>query len=138
MIRVLFDANVLASLSTSDGGTLFELLRRGRNGDFLPVISDALLDEVLTAWSKPYWLNRLTEVERERLIIVIRDQSEMTKLTIDVRGIAHPEDDLVLAAAESANVDYLVTGDSELLDLGAHEGIPIITARQFLAILNRR
>lgn len=121
------------------GGTLFDLLRRGRNGDFLSVISEALLDEVLMACSKPYWLNRLTEVERERLVLVIRGQSEMTERTVDVRGIAtHPEDDLVLAAAESANVDYLITGDSQLLDLGAHEGIPIITARQFLAILNRR
>jgi putative PIN family toxin of toxin-antitoxin system len=43
-----------------------------------------------------------------------------------------PADDHVLAAALAAQVDFIVSGDSDLLDLKSFQGIPIITARDAL------
>jgi uncharacterized protein len=47
----------------------------------------------------------------------------------------HPEDDLVLAAAVSAEAGYLVTGDRQLQQLGRFRGVDIVSPRAFLAIL---
>jgi predicted nucleic acid-binding protein len=53
-----------------------------------------------------------------------------------VQGVAsHPEDDLILATAVSAQADYLVTGDRQLLALGRYQGVEIVTPRAFATIL---
>jgi predicted nucleic acid-binding protein len=42
------------------------------------------------------------------------------------------DDDLIIATAVAANADRLVTGDNDLLTLGKHHGLRIVTPRQFL------
>lgn len=45
-------------------------------------------------------------------------------------------DDLpVLGTATAGKVDYLVTGDHDLLSLGSFHGIPIVSPRQFYALI---
>jgi uncharacterized protein len=46
-----------------------------------------------------------------------------------------PSDDQVIACAVAAGVDYLVTGDDDMLVLGEHLGVRIVTPRQFLDLL---
>jgi len=46
---------------------------------------------------------------------------------------ADPDDDHVLACAVVAAVDYIISGDRHLLDLGVYEGMPILNAADFLA-----
>lgn len=43
-----------------------------------------------------------------------------------------PADERVLACALDAQADLIVSGDRHLLGMGAYQGIPILTARQFL------
>lgn len=43
-----------------------------------------------------------------------------------------PDDDQVLACALAAQADIIVSGDGDLLALGAYQGIPIIIAAQCL------
>jgi predicted nucleic acid-binding protein len=54
-----------------------------------------------------------------------------------VSGVApHPEDDLILAIAASARVDYLVTGDRRLRDrVPTYHGTRLVSPREFLEIL---
>lgn len=47
----------------------------------------------------------------------------------------HPEDDLVLATAVSAQADYLITGDAMLRKLRTYEGVSIVSPREFLDVL---
>lgn len=42
-----------------------------------------------------------------------------------------PDDDVVLATALAARADCLITGDSDLLDLDAFRGIPILRPAAF-------
>ncbi len=44
-----------------------------------------------------------------------------------------PDDDHVIACALAAHADAIVSGDLDLLELGQHQGIPILTAIQALA-----
>ena len=60
----------------------------------------------------------------------------MLVITTSVSGVAtHPEDDLVLATAISGKADYLVTGDRQLLKLQEFEDVSIVSAAEFLLIL---
>ena len=53
-------------------------------------------------------------------------------------GVAtHPEDDLVLATAVSAQADYLVTRDRQLLKLGSYQGVAIVSPTEFLDELQK-
>jgi hypothetical protein len=42
-----------------------------------------------------------------------------------------PSDDAVLACAATVRVDYILSGDQHLLDLGAFRGIPILSPGQY-------
>lgn len=54
----------------------------------------------------------------------------------EVHGVAtHPEDDLILATAVSAEADYLITGDRQLLAIRSHRTVTIVRPGEFLAIL---
>lgn len=44
----------------------------------------------------------------------------------------------VLATAVSARVDYLATGDKQLLKLGQYQGVVILSPRDFLARLEQQ
>lgn len=51
----------------------------------------------------------------------------------DVRGsVVDPDDEMILACALEGQADYIVSGDTHLLEVGAFAGIPILTVRQFL------
>lgn len=45
-----------------------------------------------------------------------------------------PDDDLVLATALAANAEVIITGDKDLLVLRTHQGIRILSPRQFLEL----
>lgn len=45
---------------------------------------------------------------------------------------ADPADDKFLACAVALEADYIVSGDSDLLELDAYMGIPVVTPRAFL------
>jgi len=44
-----------------------------------------------------------------------------------------PDDDAVLALAATARPDLIITGDKDLLVLGAHAGVPIVSAAEAVA-----
>jgi putative PIN family toxin of toxin-antitoxin system len=48
-----------------------------------------------------------------------------------------PDDDVVLATALTAHADLIVSGDRDLLDLGAFRNLRILTATQALATFGR-
>ncbi len=74
----------------------------------------------------------------DRAIELLEQKAEFASITINVGGVAsHPEDDLVLAAAASARVDYLVTGDRMLLKLRTFEGVIILGPRDIHKVLDR-
>lgn len=52
--------------------------------------------------------------------------------------LTDPDDDHVLACAFAAKADLIVSGDGDLLELKAYQGIPILTAVEALARLPQR
>jgi predicted nucleic acid-binding protein len=69
---------------------------------------------------------------------LLQREARLVTVSAIVRGVAtHPADDVVLATALSAGVDYLVTGDRELQKLGSFGGVTILSPRDFLSLLKQ-
>jgi uncharacterized protein len=55
-------------------------------------------------------------------------------VVLDIVG-EDPDDNRVLECAVTGEANYVVTGDRHLLKFGSIEGIPILTTRQFMDIV---
>jgi uncharacterized protein len=86
--------------------------------------------------TKPYFRTRrlLTQIEAAEQFV--HSVATVVVPTIDVSGVApHTTDDLVLAAAVTADAGYLVTGDKRFLAVGSYAGVTILSPRAFLDVL---
>lgn len=140
MIRAVLDATTIVSaLPAAPGGTLAALVDRWRAGLFRLIVSEHLLAEVGRAWTKPYWQARFAPDQVARALTLLMVEGELVPITAEVSGVAtHPEDDLVLATAVSAGVDFLVSGDKQLRRLGRYGNVTILTPREFLTFLDQQ
>lgn len=140
MRRVVLDTNVLVSGIVGIvhiPSVPAALLRAWVAEEFELVISEHILNELTRTLGKPYFRRRLGVEQINRAVASIRYASTVTTITREVKGIAtHPEDDLIVATALSAGVDYLVSGDIQLQRLDSYEGISIVSPSAFLIILN--
>jgi putative PIN family toxin of toxin-antitoxin system len=141
MIRAVLDTNVLAS-----GVVEFEvaerapghLLRLWRDQRFQLVVSPEILSELMGTLAKPYYRRQITPEQFTRFWRLLQDEATEAFVVVRVSGVAsHPEDDLILSAAVSAQADYLVTGDKQMQRLEAYQGVRIVSPRQFLILLEQ-
>jgi uncharacterized protein len=135
VIGVVYDANVLVSglagyrIERSTPGALVRAWQRGEVELFL---SEHILGEVTRTLSGPYFRRRLSEAQIVQGMATLRLRSRIVSITEEMQGVAtHPEDDLVLATAASAGVDYLVTGDAQLQKLQEYQGVRIVNPSAF-------
>jgi len=134
-MRVVIDTNVIVS------GLLFaglpgQLLDEVRADHLDMCISEVLLSELQDVLSRAkfaYWLDQTDLTVRELVANLRRIATIVTVPEVPRIVIADPDDDHVLAAAVAANAGLIITGDSDLLSLGSHMGIAIVTVRQALA-----
>lgn len=121
MIRAVVDANVLLSGFLTDTTPPGQIVNQWRAGRISLVLSSEILLEVIRGLRKPYFRRRLTGLQMLDAIAILHQKATLTALTVPVRGVAtHPEDDLILATALSAQVDYLITGDAQLQRVGTY------------------
>lgn len=71
----------------------------------------------------------LTTAEAARAVAEILSFSELIKIENKLKVIpADPDDNKIVECAYVAKADYIVSGDSHLLDLENYQGIPILRA----------
>jgi putative PIN family toxin of toxin-antitoxin system len=94
-------------------------------------ISEPIRTEVLRILRDKFrWPDeRLTEA---RSLIATAVKTVVPTVTLHVIE-RDPDDDRVLECAVTAKAEFIVTGDSDLLDLGKYEDIEIIQVAEFLA-----
>lgn len=138
MIRAVLDANVLAPAFANPTATAGRLIALWQAGGFELVVSEHVINELRRTYADRYYASRVAPQQVEAAIDLLRTDAVVTPLTIPVSGVAtHPEDDLVLATGLSAGADYLGTRDRQLLKLGSHLGLRILSPGELLAILIR-
>lgn len=117
-------------------GLPWKLLRLAKAGRVELCITPSMLDELADVLTYERLQPRL-----ERLALSPSDlvswTAALASVFDDTEGdpivTADPDDDVFLHCASVAGAVYVVSGDHHLLDLRSHEGIPVLTIRDFLA-----
>jgi putative PIN family toxin of toxin-antitoxin system len=122
-VRAVLDTNVVIS-AVLFGGVSRNLLVRAIRGEIDLVTSPALLDELEDVLGEEFDFSRDAARATRSEIESLSDVVEPVDLP---RVCRDPDDDQVLAAAVAGAADLIVTGDEDLLTLGSHQGIEIVT-----------
>jgi putative PIN family toxin of toxin-antitoxin system len=106
-------------------------------GQVSPYISPPLITELREVLERPKFKPRLEAVTEtsDNALGRYLQYAEVVDAppTPPLVAARDPDDDHVLACAVAVPVDYIVSGDGHLLDLGRYEGIPILSAADFMA-----
>ncbi len=125
-MRAIIDTNVLLS-GLLWHGTPHALLDRVRDGTLTLVSSPVLLAELAEVLEQPKFDAVLarSSTSRERSLAEIQQLAEVLVPEALPQPVCRdPDDDHVLALALTAQVDLIVSGDKDLLDLNSFEKHP--------------
>jgi putative PIN family toxin of toxin-antitoxin system len=136
VIRAVLDTNVLLSalLFTGPPSRLVPAWQAGR---LRPVVSAEILDEYLRVFAYPKFELTPAEIRcliEEELLPFIETVRVKPSVVTQLRD---PNDAKFIACALAAGVRWLVSGDSDLLDLRRVESVDIVSVTTFLQHLKR-
>lgn len=133
MIRVVIDTNILVSALLQPLGPSAQIFLLALDGSIQLCVSGQTYAEYEEVIRRP----RLRRDEETVSIALraIREKALWVKPTEVVRACSDPDDDIFLECAQTAEAEYLVTGN--LKDFPEHWGrTQIVTPRHFLDIQN--
>jgi putative PIN family toxin of toxin-antitoxin system len=133
-VRVVLDANVLASALLSRVGAPAQLVERWLAGELELVVSATLLDEVARTPASPKLGPRIDPAVAERYVAMISELAEVVADTSEPPPVRSedPGDDYLVGLAARERV-RLVSGDAHLLAL--RSAIPVLTPRDLLDLI---
>jgi uncharacterized protein len=132
--HLVIDSNVWIAALIWPTGTARQLVDAVLDGEIDILMSESTFAELVGLdWERSKF-DRHREPEVWNLFL-----SELVELALwhgdaaTAVGISRDaEDDKFLALAVTGQADAIISGDSDLLDLGSHEGIPELTPMQLL------
>ncbi len=128
-MRVVLDTNVLVS-ALHFGGRPRRLLADVLGGDHALIIGPAILSELEAVLVETCgWAGDRAAAVRAELEAI----AEVVTPVEIPRVCRDPDDDQVLAIAITGSADALVTGDADLLALGAYAGVNVSSVADFEA-----
>jgi putative PIN family toxin of toxin-antitoxin system len=136
-VRAVIDTNVVVS-GLLWLGTPHRVLEQVRGGRLAIVTSPYLLAELTAVLGKPKFRSILLRsgITDTQLVEGFRAISELVDPPLLEHPVSRdPKDDPVLALAQWAGVEAVITGDDDLLSLASFAGIPMLDPSTALAQL---
>lgn len=128
--KATLDTNILISALGWKGNPK-KVFDKIVEGEIELVISDEQFSELSETLNHPKF--QFTEEQKSRFKSLILETATFVKPVEKIDVIKQdPDDNMILEAAVAGTVDYIVTGDPDLLDLKEFRGIKIIKAKEFL------
>ena len=135
MLKVIVDANVWIAALLNPGKPR-EIQQKLKENRYQLFFAEPLLTELKEVTSRPQFHQKIQPQKRDRLVKLIKDKATVIQLPSAFPMISRDSnDDMYLICAKIAKVDFIVSGDTDLLSLGEYEGIKIITPAKFLKAL---
>jgi len=131
-MKIVLDANVIIAAFAARG--LCESIMEVCLSEYDIALCDDLFDEILRNLRLKI---KLPQDVVDNIGALLREHSNISipvPLPSDV--CRDPDDIKILGLAISANADFIVTGDKDLLVLKNFQGIPILNPRSFSDILH--
>ena len=137
MFRVVLDTNLVVS------GALWlgkpgKVLDAALDGLFISVTSEPILAELNRVLSRDKFEPKFRErgLTARDIVSRIRLSSELIDpLPIDDVPVRDPKDVMLVECAVAGKVDYLISGDKDLLEITGFPAVTIISPSKFLEIL---
>lgn len=129
-MRIVIDTNVLVSGIFWTGNEA-KVIEHCKKGKYINIASPYTLGEFEKVISKERFA--LTREEIEDLIELVLSFSVILIPSQKVNIIKKdPNDNMFIDCALAGNAEYIISGDSHLLDINRYKGIKILTAKKFL------
>lgn len=131
---VVLDTNVF--ISAIMGGRLGIIIDEWKAGKFKLIVTDSIAREYLEVINRPKFNIPMDEIiaATDYLLQIAEFVTPEEEILVIV---ADPTDNKFIEAAVAGRVDYIVSGDGHLLELGSFREIPIITARNFIDLIEK-
>ncbi len=135
-MRFILDTNILVAALITRGTPPDQLYEAWRDGRFTLITSELQIEEIRRVTRREGIRFRIHPAEAGRLVNDLRRLATVVGNLPTVDVSPDPYDNFLLAMAQSAQADILVTGDKrDLLALCRHQGTRILTARGALDLL---
>ncbi|MGH7058771.1 MAG: putative toxin-antitoxin system toxin component, PIN family [Stellaceae bacterium] len=138
-MRAVVDTNVLVSGLLWHGAP-HTLLEQVRAGVVTLISSPALLAEFAEVLARPKFqaIMARSGIAPARVLAELRQLAELfDPPSLPVLAARDPDDDAVLALAVASRADLIISGDADLLTLGAYADIPIVGPAAAIARIGR-
>ncbi|MBI2941819.1 MAG: putative toxin-antitoxin system toxin component, PIN family [Chloroflexi bacterium] len=136
MLKAVIDNNLLVSYALTRNETISRLIGHWAQGTFLYLASPAIIEELKQVLSRPRLRERMV-ADPQALIDVVEQETVQTPGQLVLGGVCRdPKDEMLIECAVEGQAHYIVSGDRDLLELGAYQGIKIIRPVEFVAILD--
>ena len=140
VIKCVIDTNVIISAILNPKGIPGKIVEAWFKHEFLAVTSEFLLQELQRVLHYRH-IQRIKLISEKEINKFVRDIINTSQL-IEVSSVIDvvrkdTADNQVLAAALDGQVNFIVSGNHHLLDLGHFRGIKIVKPIEFFNILDR-
>ncbi|MDA0244554.1 MAG: putative toxin-antitoxin system toxin component, PIN family [Chloroflexi bacterium] len=136
MIRAVIDTNLIISYLLTQSETTSQLIAHWERGNFVYVISPAMLNELKEVVQRPR-LRQHIKGDPAILLDLIEMEAELALNVPTLVGICRdPKDDPIIACAVGGQAAYLVTGDADLLTMVTYQGVTMMRVYDFVNLLN--
>ena len=130
-LRVVIDTNILISGLMSVNSLPQQVFDYATSQAIL-LISDEVQSEIENVISRPKLQKYITLERRTKFLSELSQQVERVTINQQIRACRDPKDDKFLDLAVCGEANYIITGDTDLLDLHPFQNISIIKAANFL------
>lgn len=138
MYRVVIDTNVLISGIIQKSGFPYEVVKSWEDGTLVLITSLTMIEEAKKVMEYPKIKKKyaLSEDSIKQIVLNLLRYSVVVDNPPTLNVIKEdPEDNKVLSTAIEGKADYMVSGDSHLLNLKSYKGIEIITPKGFCEVM---
>jgi len=132
-MKIVIDTNVFVS-SFFWGGYPREVFERVINGFDELYITDEILKEIMSVMSGNKFDVNKNEIE-DYIRIIEKYSKNIVSKNIPESISRDKSDDKILQCGLDGDVDYIITGDKDLLVLKEHKTIKIINPKDYLEIV---
>ncbi|MBI4648888.1 MAG: putative toxin-antitoxin system toxin component, PIN family [Bacteroidia bacterium] len=133
--QVILDTNLWISILISKNFVFID--NYVDKGKVKLIFSEESIQEFITVASRPKFEKYFSEIDIHNLLRIFDLYGELVKVTTKVNECRDFKDNFLLNLAIDSHADYLVTGDSDLLDLRKINKTEIITIKELIAKLNK-
>ena len=134
-LKVVVDTNTIISAPLSEDGNpakIFELLLIEEISNFR---SEDITNEIIEVFNRGKIKKLISEDKIHFIIDNYKKFSKLVKPSVKLNVVKEDDDDnKVLECAETANADYIISGDEHLLKLRNYKNAKIVSSKEFLDI----